>query len=260
MLVGNSDNHKQNCEFSEQSVAFLYGELDKPQEAKFNLHLANCSVCADEIHAFSAIHFSIRDWKSAKFDLLATPVIEIPPDLTQPEIAASNSWLANLRARFFFGRGLVPASVFAVLLICVGFGFLFFNNYNHKEIADNNNINKIITDDSATNKNFAATEKPDAVNQAESENPDKNQLAESDVKSTTQNTVLPIKEKVQTKPDNVKNSRQKSTNGRVDKIFQPSKNLQPVNRQSLPKLNNLPEDAEDDELRLADLFAEIGDR
>jgi hypothetical protein len=70
-----------NCEFAPEIIDFLYGELNGESKNAFQTHLRNCSECAGEIEDFSDIRFSIRDWKAAEFDNLATPKIEIPYEI-----------------------------------------------------------------------------------------------------------------------------------------------------------------------------------
>ena len=139
MLFGSSENFEHKCEFGEQAVVYLYGELDDSDSAKFNAHLENCEICADEIKAFSAIHFSIRDWKAAEFDALAKPEIRIPFDVGQKSglIPESKNWLTNLRELFSTSRIFVPLGAFAALLICIGVSFYIFSSDAQTEFAAN---------------------------------------------------------------------------------------------------------------------------
>lgn len=264
MLVSNINNHKQNCEFAEDSIAFLYGELNEAQSAKFNGHLKNCSNCADEVKAFSSIHSSIQNWKAAEFDILATPIIEISTDSPQKsvkETIVSNSWLTNLREFFSFQRGLVQVGAFAALLMCLCFGLYFLNFYNQKnnlaENADNKNIDEI-----------AKVEKSNSnsQNQSNSKKAETNPSADSQLKSPAVEKNSPAKETaplaISTSPKNPANSRKPADNNliRDNKTPKNNRKISPVNNRRLPKLNALPEETEDEDLRLADLFAEIDSR
>jgi hypothetical protein len=74
-----NNNHKNTgCGFTEELISYLYGESSASEKATFETHLQNCSICTDELQAFSGVHFSINDWKEKDFDALETPVIEIP--------------------------------------------------------------------------------------------------------------------------------------------------------------------------------------
>lgn len=268
MLVSTFDNKKHNCEFGEQSIAYLYGELSEPQTAEFSLHLKNCSSCADEFNAFSSIHASIRDWKLAKFDVLSTPVIEIPEELSRKsEIAVSDSWLANLRERFSLRFGWVQAGAFAAFLICLSFGFYFLASSGNKEAVSNESDNQIIN-----------TVEPNLSNQtseiARSVSDESNEDVFIEPKTETSDAlptsdrankkILDTKSSVSTKISKnlkkvqiIKGKSQNAPLSRKNKNPEIYANVTPSNNRNLPKLNNLPEEAEDDDLRLADLFDEI---
>ena len=261
MLVSNTDNHKQNCEFAEESIAFLYGELDESYKAKFSLHLENCANCADEVNAFSSIHSSIQNWKTAKFDILATPVIEIPTNLRQEavkEAAVSSYWLTNLRERFSFTRGWVQVGAFAALLICLGLGIYFLNFSNQEELVVEKPDNKTIINESPTfDKEVAKADKPDSNSR------DDDDYKKSEVKSPVNVENLSAKKifqsKVSINPKISENNRKISEKilNRENKMPKANKNILSVKTRNVPKLNALPEEAEDEDLRLADLFDEI---
>lgn len=262
MLVNNSENHKQNCEFAEESIAFLYGESDESNKAEFNRHLENCSNCADELKAFSLIHSSVQNWKKAKFDILTTPIIKIPVQSVR-ETAVSSSWLANLRERFSFQRGLVQVGAFAAVLICLGFGLYFFNFYNQENNVAGKTDSKTIVEVSPNPDNEIAKveeSNSNSQNQSDSKKAEMNQSADSPVKSpaveesSSAKQTVPLK--ISTSPKNSVNSRKSADN----KIPKANRKISPVNNRSVPKLNALPEEAEEEDLRLADLFDEIDAR
>lgn len=269
MLVNNSDNHKHACEFAEESVAFLYGEMDEAQNAKFSLHLKNCSSCADELKAFSSIHSAIQNWKSAEFDVLAAPVIEIPKDLRQKfgaEVSVSNSWLANLRERFSFTLGWVQVGAFAALLISLAFGLYFLSFSGNQELASKKNETKIFTEAAprSVDKNAVnAKSDSDFQNQGistESENSktsDSLTYVQPDEKISRTKKSVPAKVLVNLKNSGVTEKSLKQPLNRKIKAPENYANAAQVNNRNLPKLNNLPEEAEEEDLRLADLFNEI---
>lgn len=261
MLVSNTDNHKQNCEFAEESIAYLYGELDESNKAKFDLHLENCVNCAGEINAFSSIHSSIQNWKAAKFDALSTPIIEIPTDLQQKsvkEATGSSSWLMNLRERFSFTRSWIQVGAFAALLIGLGLGIYFLNFSNQKEFAVEKPDNKTIINGSpAFNNEFAKADMPDSNSQ--DGNDSKQPKVESPVNVENLPTKKAIPSKVSTNPKISENNRKTPEKilNRENKMPKTIKNILSVKIRNVPKLNTLPEEAEDEDLRLTDLFDEI---
>lgn len=263
MLVSNSENHKQNCEFAEESIAFLYGESDEMQKVQFSRHLENCSSCAEEINAYSSIHTSIQNWKMKKFDVLDTPTIEIPTDSRQSdkEIAVSSSWLFNLRRTFSLQRGLVQVGAFAALLICLSFGLYFLSSDNQEnnivEKTDNknsevvlpnfdNDVAKIDKSDSQNNSNSQASNTGKSV--------DLPPLPPVIEENSPASQTVPVK--ISTSQKNSADSR-KSSDRKTPKVH---RKTSPINNRSVPKLNALPEEADDEDLRLADLFDEIDAR
>lgn len=261
MLVSNTDNHKRDCEFAEESIAYLYGELDESQKVKFSLHLENCANCAGEVNAFASIHSSIQNWKAAKFDILSTPIIEIPTDLRQKcgnEAVVSSSWLMNLREIFSFTRGWIQVGAFVALLVGLGLGLYFLNFSNREELTVEKPDNKTIINGSpAFDNEFAKADKP-ASNAR-----DDNDSKKSEMKSQVDGENLPAKKAVPSKvstntkiPENKQKTPEKILN-RETKMPKTNKNILSVKTRNFPKLNTLPEEAEDEDLRLADLFDEI---
>ena len=266
MLVSNSDNHKKTCEFAEESVAYLYGELDDAQSAEFGLHLKTCSSCADELKTFSSIHCSIQNWKSAKFDVLSTPVIQLPAHSQHKsgaEAAVSSSWLTNLRERFSFSFGWVQAGAFAALLIGLAFGLYFIASSGKEELASNKTGKQTITEISPSSNNEVAKIKESdsgsqSVNDSGKSENIKSNISIEKVDESISVTKKSTTGKVSTirKNSEVKESPKQPLN-RKNKAAETYANAAPVNNRNLPKLNNLPEEAEDVDLRLADLLAEI---
>jgi hypothetical protein len=266
MLFNNSDNHKQNCEFAEESVAFLYGELDEAQSAEFSSHLKNCSNCVDELKAFSSIHSSIQNWKSAKFDILSTPVIQLPTDLRQKSgsvAALSSSWLANLRERFSFSFGWVQVGAFAALLIGLAFGLYFIASSGNEELASEKSNQQTITDVSPNpNNEVAKINESDSGSQNvgdsdKSENTKSNDSIDNvEERISVNKKSPPMKVSTNRKKSEVKESPKQLSN-RKNRATETYANAAPVTNRNLPKLNNLPEETEDEDLRLSDLLAEI---
>jgi hypothetical protein len=268
MLVNNSDNHKNNCEFAEESVAYLYGDLDAAPSAEFGLHLKPCSSCAVDLKAFSSIQSSIQNWKAAKFDVLSTPVIQLPTDLRQKsgaEAAVSDSWLTNLRERFSFSFNWVKAGAFAALLVGLAFGLYFIATSGKEELASDKNNQLIITEVSPNSNNeVAKIEELDSGSQKVSDS-GKSKITKSDDSLTNVKVDEKIPVTKKSTPSKVSINRKnpeskelpKQPLNRKNSAPEVYANAAPVNNRNLPKLNNLPEEAEEEDLRLADLFDEI---
>ena len=269
MLFSSSDNHKQNCEFAEESVAYLYGEMDESQSGKFSLHLEKCSNCAEEIKAFSSIHSSIQNWKAEKFAPLATPVIEIPSDWRQKsgaEATISSFWLRNLRERFSFSSGLVQAGAFAALLICLAFGLFFLMPSNNKELTSERTDKKFATEITTNSANEVTEIKElDSGSQNIGDSGKSESIKSGDLLTNVRadEKILATKKSAPTKVSKIrkmsegKEKTPKQLLNRKTGAPEIYADAAPGNNRNLPKLNNLPEEAEDEDLRLADLFEEI---
>jgi hypothetical protein len=264
MLVNNSDNYKHNCEFAEETVLYLYGEMGETQMADFRSHLKNCSTCADEISAFSSIHSSIQNWKSAEFDLIAAPIIEMPDGGRQKSDApVSSSWLANLRERFSISFGWVQAGALAALLIGPAFGLFFIASSGKQEQISEKKENTA-NNQAAPNIEEKTSEIAKSESKTEDEFPEKASTPDNSLADVEpEEKILPNKKSASTKISTnrknpvVRESSSKQPSNRKIKAPEIYANVAPVTNRNLPKLNNLPEEVEEEDLRLADLFDEI---
>ncbi len=271
MLVANTDNNKRDCEFSEETVAYLFGELEDSKKAEFSSHLENCADCAAGLTSFSSIHSSIQNWKTAKFDNLSTPVIEIPWNLKTAEqkISVSGSWLGNLREIFSFPHGLIQFGAFAAVLICLGFGLYFLKSSAPENIATEPKENQIINNVLSTPETeVAKIENFDSNSEKEKNSKESGitKLEDSDIKTSADKEILTtggnLPVKVSAKPAN-KNIIQKSAfknSIRGNRSPKNENNFPNDIYGSVPRLNTLPDEADDEDLRLADLFDEIDTR
>jgi len=241
-----NNNHKSTgCGYGEELVSYLYGETEN---AVFEAHLQDCHACADELEAFSGVHFSIKDWKSKEFDRLATPSIQIPYEKAEKrgeDLVVTGSWLSGLRGLLSLSPAWsLGAASFAVL--AVSLGLILFASKSPKQ--DEVSKTGMQTQKSVTpteNKNVEPANKtPDIV-------------------------VNPVKEPKAPKPDVVVETNQKDN--RVVKTTTNQRQPQNKDNSNTPKNNNVKRDnknnqvppgvIEDDEydntLRLAEIFDEI---
>jgi len=251
-----NNNHKNsNCGFSEELVSYLYGETGGAENTAFEAHLQSCAGCAEELEAFSGVHFSIDDWKLKEFANLVTPSIEIPYEKAEKSIAVSNvsgSWLSALRRDLFSlsprGWSLATAS-FAVLAVCVGIALFALNSRKDNDVAGSNKNNPVIL------PTVEKTPEPTNVNANQKNQPDREVKPLNDPKSPQPEVAI---------APEPKNSRvvKASNNPRpVQKVE--NTNIQKNNEVKRNKNNEVPpkivveDDDEDNTLRLAELFDEI---
>lgn len=255
-----NNNHKNSgCGNAEKLVSYLYSENGAAENTTFEAHLQACSVCSDELQAFSGVQFSINDWKLKEFAQMETPIIQIPyekviaPSNDQEVSGVTALWLSGLRKYFSLSPAwsLATAS-FAVLAVCAVIALIVLNSDKSNDVA-------------GTNKNT----KPVAVPTVEkttaptNENSNQNSLPETDVKPLNEQKALP---EIAVAPDTKDSLVVKTTNRN-------QRQTQKAETTNLPKNNNIvkrdnqnkitippkmiEEAEEDDTLRLAELFEEI---
>lgn len=243
----NNNHQNSDCAFGERLVSYLYGESSGAESFEVEKHLKNCEACADEFAAFSGLHFAIDDWKTTEFAPLATPLIEIPYE-TKTEVVKS-SWLSGLRQIFALSPAwsLATASA-AVLVICTGIVWLALNARQIDDVAENEKNKNQSISPAAQQTPPATTAKNDPVKKADEQvnpiNEPKAPAIENAVDQDSKNTrAVKI----------VNNPRPSSKSDNAPKTT-PKRNTK---NQPAPKLMT-DESEEDDSLRLAELFEEIG--
>lgn len=269
-MFDNSFQNNSSCEYAEQAVSLLYGEVDAAEKTAFTAHLQSCSSCAEEFAGFNAVHSSVVEWRDLEFSSLELPSIEISYKNTESygnEKAISMispSWFAEFRRLF---SPFSAAATLAVVLICFGVTFFAVKFSNSREIAnlENKNTASILgvpSADHETAANKAKTEENKAVETAsrESLKPSISNVENSRElivvsRAEPRNTIAKVAE-ISSKPVKSSNSetafyRTKSTNGGKNQS-------QFAQAKKLPKLNSLTDDDEDKSLRLAELFEDDG--
>ena len=116
-----SFNNNRNCDFSRDIVPYLYDEINSREKSAFQNHLADCSVCADELAEFSEVHHAVENWREAEFAHLSLPEIVIPyhesPIKRQFVNEIKTSRFEGWRQIFEFGFAFKTAAATAVLII-----------------------------------------------------------------------------------------------------------------------------------------------
>ncbi len=119
------NNNRQNCEFSDQIVSFLYDEGDSTEKSFFKAHLPNCVECSNELTNFFDVRGLINDWREAEFSHLDLPQIVIPYHEAQIPAAVSgdkSSFSERFKQIFAFPN-FKPILATAALLIAAVFIF-----------------------------------------------------------------------------------------------------------------------------------------
>ncbi len=227
------NQNEPHCLEAEKVVSYVYGELAADETASFERHAASCAACADDVAGFGAARMSIGDWKS-QFDLMPTPLITIPPSKERaPALTGGFSVFDQIRA-LFGGLPAFAAGTFAVALIAIGVFAYFATRESSTEVAGGNqNRAKAVTSPTA---NPTTTAK----------------------QTTSQTESLPEQtERTETLPAPVKISDKRTVTGRTPRTRKAAVTEAKKDRNKTPTLID-ETDTEDDSLRLADLFDEIG--
>ena len=265
-----NNNHRNSiCAFAEPLISYLYDESGAAEKAEFETHLANCSACRNELAEFGAARTAMQEWRTLEFDILPTPAFEIPSpehQIKMPVADVSPSWFAGWRQIFAFKPALAMSGLI-VLIALFGIGLMSvrFQNQNG-EIAENsaNAGNLKIADDEPMTAKIEESPKqietvPETV-EPEKSNPS---VASAPLKSASKKPFsAPISPMT-----TIKDSTNAARNGAPEII--PSKAAPVTNRadsksiltanSKVPHLSDT-EDEEDNSVRLADLFDEIGTR
>ncbi len=256
-----NDNHKNsNCADNEPLISYLYNEIGAAGKVEFEAHLETCADCRSDLTEFGSARTAVREWRGAEFDKLATPIFEIPTKVVQTSTLSakvSRSRLADWRQIFAFKPALAM-SVCALLIGLFGAAMFIFNLGRTGEIVKNTgNQNSANTIVSPTVENIAEQTKPPAI-----ENPDKPAAPVADLPSKAID-----KKFAAPKTSAVKAAANASKNNLPEEIpVKLVQNTNKINQKSAvaqkakaPRLTET-EDEEDDSVRLADLFDEIGTR
>ncbi|MBV9216236.1 MAG: zf-HC2 domain-containing protein [Acidobacteria bacterium] len=118
----NNEHHIISCELGSEIVAYLYGELSPEERSLFEDHLADCMSCTDEFAAASNARFSVFEWHKEEFVPLATPAFSIPYEQAAEPVRAG--WFAGLGELLAFARS--PIAIAASLLVVLSLGASVF--------------------------------------------------------------------------------------------------------------------------------------
>lgn len=267
----NNNHHKNNCTFAGDIVSYIYNEIGAKEKSAFENHLADCTICADEIAGFSNVSFSIGAWRDSGFAHLATPKIEIHYDekgWNNQEIGSiKNSWLAGLRQIFSLSPAWTTATAaMAALVLCAGLIFVAVNfSDTSSDLAEFDNQNPVKPAISPTTENVITRTAEEIADNApkpsnkSSVNPP-NETIQTELTKEPGNSEQPVNSTVKiSEKVRIKNVPQNGSNQipvKTNESTGTKNNIKTVQNKKSPTLHNF-EDEEDDSLRLADLFDEI---
>ncbi len=128
-----SGKRNPNCEFAEEVVTYLYDELQDSKKAEFENHLGACPSCPDELAAFASLSRSVKNWRDTEFANIATPPIEISFErdlMSSSKNKASDPWVERFRGIFRFSSPgfLKTAAAFGAFAILLGLGWIVISS------------------------------------------------------------------------------------------------------------------------------------
>lgn len=276
--MSNNNHHNLQCGFAEELVSYLYGEINFAEKAEFEKHLDQCSNCDEELAAFGYVRSSINDWREEEFLALETPNIEIPYLVPQKIVGTSvnsnqsRSKLDGLRELFsHFSSWATATTAFAAFAVFVGVTILIINFQSPTDVSRINEVN---------NETNTSLQKSNQIADSNSLKPEDQIIKDIQVESKlnedfqpeTNSTPVEIetplpKKAVALSSDkspkykvNTKINKKPNENLLADKNKILKQNRSKITvTENAPKLTDFSEE-EDNSLRLADLFDEIGSK
>ncbi len=264
-----TNNHHQKCGFEGLLVSYIYDEIGASEKSKFEKHLDDCKICVEEFSSLGFVRSSINDWKDMEFSQLQTPSIRIPEiepkrDVEFIKPTRTTTRFALIRDLFSLKPTWATAtSIAAALTIIVGIVFVIVNISNSPEVTE---TRKSI---SPTAPKFEEKDQlfdlPDENGQSADEKviqPAPEMVRETLPKTVDNDKASEKREKVVVANRPKKNETDNKLSNKPGEGAFANKNDRLATQQKpgeIPKLTNFDVD-EDDSLRLADLFDEVGSK
>ncbi len=264
--MSNENNHENaSCRFAEQIVSYLYDEISAAEKSTLESHLPFCAPCADELGGFSAVRFSVREWRAEDFANLSTPVFEMPPK-ENTRVQALRQWLDSIAASFALSKTWATAATagFAVLAVCAGLIWFIGNSSGRDEnIAQNREHGNYQVNSALSVNNSGVDSSPVvAATLDQAANPidksskqiisrDKSKLPKA--ATITERTIAPA-ELNKSQLDRMKKPASAATRGDKNNLRATPK---PAAKTNIPALLPAAGDDEEDSLRLSDIFEEV---
>ena len=210
------------CFHGGDMLAYLYSEMPEGDREAFEVHLADCGTCIDDFAELSQSRYPVYEWKRAEFDPLPTPRVVIPFEAT-----VAVSWFDQIRRAFSFRPTLAFGGLGAAMIVAVVGYLILAGTSGNTEVA-------LEVEPSASPARSAVVGPlPSVVPKAT----DKSEVLEQPPKVVKAKASTPVKPSV--------------------RLPKPKQAQQPKRNDEIPVMSSI-EDDEDDSLRLADIFEEIG--
>ena len=240
-------NHSSRCEFAEDIVAYMYGEMPAKEQDVFEAHIAECQTCIDEFAVVSEARFSVYEWQRSEFAPLETPTIRVPIEKAS---AAGTSWFQKFTYAFS------PAPAYAALGIVVALvlGFILLRSAGQKSsptLAENGQITGLNSSRERADMREDAQPVEPAVSSKGSEQKRLGELKEYTEPTTAERPRARIvRAETASKPQRV------ATAKTVPPMRTEASTAKPAKGKTVPRMNDF-SDEEDNSLRLAELFDDV---
>jgi hypothetical protein len=248
-------NYNSPCNFAEQTVEYIYDEMNGETKAKFETHLGNCNSCADELAGFGIVRSQVADWKLKEFSPMTTPIVQLPVVQTIENTQEKRRWFESLRNLAILSPAwMTQTAAFATLAICFGLAFYAINYQKPISVVE---VDVMPVGDIAKATPNALPTPPVKVSPTP-----KDETVESTSKNATNQPTKPTVAVVKTmSPTTAKKVVAQTVQNEPKPIVTKNKPNRPakINNQTKQIDVNLlsNEEDEDESLRLSDLFDEI---
>ena len=259
------DSRKTNptCQFAEEVVSYLYNEIHDDEKIDFENHLRVCSSCPDELAAFSSLSSSMQEWRDNEFANMQTPAFDVPyeRDAKTVRSESSASWIESLRRYIDFSPVLLrTATALGALAVVLGLGWFLISGLSLGtgtivEKQDESSKPNLKQSDASTQTpaQVAVTEKNNASDVTGKDEP----LQVTEIAKETPPKATPIKVNRKVVKTRVKKVNSLSNDSRRKRPLN-KKVVKPTVVEEVPRLTEEVAVEDTDELRLTDIFSEVG--
>ncbi|MEZ5347033.1 MAG: zf-HC2 domain-containing protein [Pyrinomonadaceae bacterium] len=260
-----------NCGFTEDLVSYLYNELPETELTAFVRHLDDCANCGDELAAFSSVSASIQNWRDTEFAGAATP--EISRSLFGKQNNAADfiengdrSWIESLRTMFGSSPAFFKtAAAFGSIALFAGIAWFAFGGSTggRNDVA----VTRIQSSDQRSGSEKVVVDETELASKDKTDSADisdpgsKIPVSESESETAAAEPSIVSSGGKRASRNSARRSsvpvRVKSTSKKPSSMPRSNKEAAPVFNEA-PRLTNEMAIDESEELRLSDIFSEIG--
>ncbi len=259
-----------NCSFAENVVSYLYDEMPRGEKLEFEQHLHGCLSCGEELGAFSVVSNSIQTWRDAEFAGAQAPQIsrslyELESGNVDVEQNEGVSWLTNLRRLFDLSPVMLKsAAAFGTIAILIGMGWIMFGGVDNASVetaktpeqTSNPVIEKenvaVSENERAANDEANVAQIDDSIESTQNEGSMDVVGTPNNAESTATERIAQSKQRSSTSKNRVSNNSERKTPDKKQ-----NSDASPVFKE-VPRLTNEVAVDDSEDLRLSDIFSEIG--